>query len=683
MNWQGGSLARSRNAKSSLSAIQRKHFAKVRGGLGKPHNSPPSVQVFEFGEWKPTATPEHRSCGKAYSQRRQRSRSQRTLDEFENTGPVVRQLESLRPRDISRKRKNHSDTKARTTISPDPIRQVPALSALESIEAKRLRLLQMSNWVGIGEEAHNKSAKIQFTSPKERDLIGKRRRVNRTYDTQTEHNHDKRLNHANRLEERRFEPPSQDEISVRIGSLADRSVHNDQTQKDRENREGSGTSVEASVDEMLLDHDDSAPSLKSFRSAHENVSHEPDQLCENYRDHEVLTTTGYMSSPLADDSFFEKERAGSFLAELEMYSTQSEGRPVSTDTSRAQVNPNPNPVFDNTPRHQLLLADLETYKPQSEEQSLGTDDLPAQIDTGPHLVEETPHSLQPAEVKTRDSTLGTSPSLKKQNNSQQKPPEIKHNENSNADPLTEEEQIWRDFIFSDGDWNSNKEWTLEEPQPQTDTELEPEPKSASCSSSPLNPAQTQPSMIAEISTSPIKMNPHLLIEKDEEQSSPPSTELIQLDKRSTIANATTSSDPTTDQQIRNPHHPNQTSTKYPPLPNTTAPPPSTSSSLSSPFSLSLLSELSQYASLPSPLEEHKLLKHPSSLSAQAPRSDTSHSPSSSSDEDPPHLPTTEPRVVFKKPTRYVGGRAANLAPKPVYFGGSHGRRGDEDEIEDD
>lgn len=61
-------------------------------------------------------------------------------------------------------------------------------------------------------------------------------------------------------------------------------------------------------------------------------------------------------------------------------------------------------------------------------------------------------------------------------------------------PAEDEEKIWQNFIFSDED--ENTEWIIEELQPQAAT--------------PYDPSRPQPSIIAEVDTSPIKQNPHLI-----------------------------------------------------------------------------------------------------------------------------------------------------------------------------
>ena len=52
MNWTGGTLQRSRNAKSSLAMSQKRHFAKARS---KSHNKPQSSIEYDFSIFRPSA----------------------------------------------------------------------------------------------------------------------------------------------------------------------------------------------------------------------------------------------------------------------------------------------------------------------------------------------------------------------------------------------------------------------------------------------------------------------------------------------------------------------------------------------------------------------------------------------------------------------------------------------------
>ena len=223
MNWTGGTLSRSRNvhsnAKVSLSVKQKNYFAKAR--LKLHHGQQPAlpeIQYFDSGVWTPgnevheDQRPDRVKKGVS---------SQRTLDQFENVQGVVKKLNSIRPRTEERRRKRSfiNDTEGYTLpsgipippISPTTISSVPPssssplqaepatkrsikrirtsdppmsdelypLAALDSVEAKRRRLLQESDWVGVKKyKFSSKPVKMEFMSAKDRDLIGRRRSLN-------------------------------------------------------------------------------------------------------------------------------------------------------------------------------------------------------------------------------------------------------------------------------------------------------------------------------------------------------------------------------------------------------------------------------------------------------------------------------------------------------------------------
>jgi len=259
MNWTGGGLSRSRFAKGTLTAKQKNYFAKARGKLQHGRPPPPEIQFFEFGEWMPERkavdfSPHHtRKDGS--------SPMQRTLDQFENTKPLARRLEGLKPRQEPRKRKctplaetgnqaRRQSPKSRTAEpiiigsspsssgssnnSPPARRPPPHSSSSEdilnapSIETKRRRLLEMNDWVGVDHLAM-KPVKMKFADPADTDLIGRRRRITKI---NYRHPSDRRRPVARpdiHVKRPREIPKAEDQyypgtdISVRIGSAVDRS----------------------------------------------------------------------------------------------------------------------------------------------------------------------------------------------------------------------------------------------------------------------------------------------------------------------------------------------------------------------------------------------------------------------------------------------------------------------------
>ena len=287
MNWTGGALGRSRNARTSLTAIQKRHFAKVRARLEPKHLSPRS---------KPTSDSLdrslHRSNLAARCQNQQEDdrgcRSQRRLDDFEETKYIAKKLGSIRPRQrdshsnrtpiedddgycsqephlifgsspisiSSRTTSPHrssSDLEQSSPPSPRPVR-VNSNNAplLDPIEVQRRRLLEMSDWVGINP---TKPPKIHFTNCEDRDQIGKRRRLSQV----PQHGQcvsvkkrPRRTGYFERLLQPSRPPQdylSQGDVSVRIGSAVDKSMKEDRSMQGLSTRQRSSMLA----DEMLLD----------------------------------------------------------------------------------------------------------------------------------------------------------------------------------------------------------------------------------------------------------------------------------------------------------------------------------------------------------------------------------------------------------------------------------------------
>ena len=281
MNWTGGALERSRNFNGTL-ALQKKHFAKARAKAEANR-----AIALDFPEWRQGKSNIHLQAEENLDHS-QRS-SQRTLDEFRETKPVVERLRNIRPRHQSKKRQSTSadddddegmNVRIKREASPISISSRCSSSTTSSvenehapnrsygqanvyhtlnsnsIEAQRLRLLNTNDWVGLN---RTRPAKIIFTAAEDRDQIGKRRRI-----SQVPHRPPvrqlknlRRGSYFGKL--RRSPPPSQEylsqaDVSVRIGSAVDRSV--------RERVHGRASSREESCsgeDEMLLDDDGAQP----------------------------------------------------------------------------------------------------------------------------------------------------------------------------------------------------------------------------------------------------------------------------------------------------------------------------------------------------------------------------------------------------------------------------------------
>ncbi|KAL8792957.1 MAG: hypothetical protein Q9195_004454 [Heterodermia aff. obscurata] len=286
MNWTGGALPRSRNgnAKASLTATQKKHFAKVRN---KILNGPQSSPKLDFsgldhanGQDGPPRKRLHHALG-----RRSKSSSQTKLESYKHIAPLAFQLSTIKPRHDPLNSHHNKPSSLRRRHKPDTSPQSPSLSysgfkephsqpfasvgkdttrdphvppnfvaAQDSFESSRQAVLRKQDWVGL---ANSRPAKIQFIDAKDRLLIGKRRRLEDTDAERYQHRKPKR----NVIPYHGQAPSSIGDISVRIGHL-DRPGHEQQHSMASSHQDGS---VADSVDEMLLDNDClSAQSVQSY-----------------------------------------------------------------------------------------------------------------------------------------------------------------------------------------------------------------------------------------------------------------------------------------------------------------------------------------------------------------------------------------------------------------------------------
>ena len=277
MNWTGGALPRSRNsnARATLTATQKKHFAKVRGKLLNGPGSSPDLDFSIFdhatkidrpGSKRPHGTSAHETG----------NNTQRRLEDYKQVAPIVHRLDNIRPRQNPHDSASPRGRQPGGALNSDPLLHIPpatlasvkevhqrsagnrygrlntpsepaklVTAAEDSFEARRQELLQREDWVGL---ANTKPAKIQFTNLQDRQLIGKRRRVEGAeHGLQPQHTPKRRAiqNHTHAQESSDF-----GDISVRIGSQAwdGRKV---ETPPIRQARCSGGT-----FDDMLFDNED-------------------------------------------------------------------------------------------------------------------------------------------------------------------------------------------------------------------------------------------------------------------------------------------------------------------------------------------------------------------------------------------------------------------------------------------
>ncbi|KAL8983409.1 MAG: hypothetical protein Q9177_004983 [Variospora cf. flavescens] len=191
---EGGSLSRSRKQNANLNIIQKKHFARARAKLLNGHSSPFRLGLSIFHD-------EENPCA---SHLEEHPPTQLTLEEYEVFKPVVKQLQSLKPRyamsnmpsrvtesrrpspsfdddsvlapqlkyrasNVFVKGQNYKEKATASEANPTKIAPV-----VDELEAKRRELLGTSDWIGLKKI---KPLQMRFPDAEDRDLIGKRRRV--------------------------------------------------------------------------------------------------------------------------------------------------------------------------------------------------------------------------------------------------------------------------------------------------------------------------------------------------------------------------------------------------------------------------------------------------------------------------------------------------------------------------
>ena len=297
MNWTGGRLQRSRSAGTSLSALQKNHFARARTRLqnGPQTTSPLKIPVFEIANREGGGLPEYESLLPTGARS---DRTQRRLKVYHSTAPVAKRLSPIkfrRSHDISRSPQSHyqrhrsrisehKDIITHPEIKDTGLRHSPVLlakdesdlddlygmkptqSSEQSLKDKRRELLQRQDWV---KSAISKPLKMEFEDDKNRERIGKRRRLreddfervnSRIYKTPVLSMNERACFN------RRGLPPSDlphDIFSVRVGT----SIHGSQRTYGERNSPPQKSRQSYLSDPMLLDVEEVTPRYHHASSA--------------------------------------------------------------------------------------------------------------------------------------------------------------------------------------------------------------------------------------------------------------------------------------------------------------------------------------------------------------------------------------------------------------------------------
>lgn len=187
MNWTGGSLTKSRNAQSSVTATQKKHFAKARKRLY--HGQQPPLDL-DFSTFEPHA----RITKRAYDQQtslhvRQSDRDGEEIQELlqdasneDNSPPSKSQFSDRRTCDGGSALLPGSATGSRHLDKKDM-----TIPDEDEFEAKKKELLAMRDWCGL---ESTRPVRMTFEDPADRNMIGRRRRVDKLASTEKrQHRH--------------------------------------------------------------------------------------------------------------------------------------------------------------------------------------------------------------------------------------------------------------------------------------------------------------------------------------------------------------------------------------------------------------------------------------------------------------------------------------------------------------
>lgn len=201
MNWTGGASRRSKNAKSSVSMIQKRNFSKARGKLLGGLKSP---YKHDFSMFEPGANFTFNEKDRTRKEHDENKEPEESVDihnkdtlTVDNLTPVKFHHQTREKINVSSKGSPHSSHKHSedqaipsssiknqnsNATSPSSCKictdrherskKRPKLSEADQIEAMRQQLLATDDWCGL---KRARPAKMQFVDAAERDMIGKRR----------------------------------------------------------------------------------------------------------------------------------------------------------------------------------------------------------------------------------------------------------------------------------------------------------------------------------------------------------------------------------------------------------------------------------------------------------------------------------------------------------------------------
>ncbi|MCJ1224541.1 hypothetical protein MMC12_001186 [Toensbergia leucococca] len=495
MNWTGGRLQRSRNAGTALSAVQKKHFAKVRA---KSNKRPCTLSDFQFSFAEDDDEGSKLTNSKWMSGQRQDERTQSKLEDFDNNAPLVKRLDSLRPRhgssNVTRRPldKLGNQTLSRAVIQCSPSVRIKDSSSTpfsrstkrardtedlqcdndrsrserrshpasqQTLEEKRQALLQQKDWVGLGP---TRPVKIVFPDTSDRDLIGKRHPVKKGH-----HVHGIRPTRKSfKLQSDEFDTPerrrllsegylSENDISIRIGSI----IHGSQRTHTDLAATPKASQYSDKSDEMLLDAENGSMVGRSIHASRRNDAFTSSALSSSLSDR--LRSFG--EAPRPSDKSFTQASDESHLSPQNCTGDGCE-RPTSRNSDQAAWAR----MADTEPKNlkvstsslakatALDLANLKSVRrsdglnlsPLSKATSLDVADIlnhaTARI-AAQNVVPGNVSTALPTASSTTEGNLNKNPAVV--NQSETKVEAIVKKDESNISAPQDEDAMWYDFVF--------------------------------------------------------------------------------------------------------------------------------------------------------------------------------------------------------------------------------------------
>ena len=440
----------SKNAKASLSTVQKRHFAKFRAKLQNCRPSSPGIDFSLFKNAKCTEARSYHEIGRHRAKTAPREhwkdpQSHRTLDEPGSFAPQIQDVDSFKT--LHRKRRispsslievgGYNEQEHQPSTRPPLPKQpslrpssaststravsdvhesgnkAPRVSVTDVLEAKRQELLCTRDWVGLN---ITKPVHMEFVGVRDRDLIGKRRSLEGRGRFERDDGNGRRRKTANGLNKSStsLQVPESDtspaDVSVRIGSKRLRSRPKDLNK----------------LFSHSLDHE----SLISEEMLLAQEACDKSELCDRFRDHVYSREFSSPQPTINRQTFLCHSPAniqGSWISHsrfnLQPAASESEGQ--------VGILPSQNPAGA---RHSLSTAEIDStprisHNPIADESAdlgLALDHLPEHFYRNPDFSSTAPIGTSKASSNTSNAgaTLLATPASAKRRRTDLRDPSV-------------------------------------------------------------------------------------------------------------------------------------------------------------------------------------------------------------------------------------------------------------------